>query len=488
MFSFPRPGLTRKDILFLTDKGGGILVWPGALAPQFPDAGIVFPDDPTRLEIEGAHCGKGLSMLNFHRLNELDRNRLLKKSKHFCMIPWVHMHFFPNGSAFPCCMADSSKPIGRYGEQDLAEIWNGEKYRAIRRNMLVDQPSPECSRCYLLEENTQIFTLRKMSNEAFAEHWEKVASTEADGTAGAVNMTYLDIRFSNLCNFRCHSCGPQLSSGWYEDQLALVGGGLDHSKVIRIEPSEKFWSEIEPLLNGVEQCYFAGGEPLLCEEHYRILDFWLDQGKVDPLITYTTNFSQIEFRGRSAFDYWKRFRRVRISASLDASGPRGEYLRKGTQWDRIIENRRRMLRECPDVYFEITPTISAFNVFHFPDFHLDWVTQGLLEVNAIRLNLLSFPPFMGIGILPDDLKRATIEKFRRVKIQLRDMARSMNKPFSQFESDYDSIIDLLEAQLASPPRDVAKLRADFRKRTSTIDRIRGERLSAVFPELGELLG
>lgn len=35
-----------------------------------------------------------------------------KVSKSFCIMPWTHLHTWPNGNVFPCCIADSAKPIG----------------------------------------------------------------------------------------------------------------------------------------------------------------------------------------------------------------------------------------------------------------------------------------------------------------------------------------------------------------------------------------
>ena len=33
-------------------------------------------------------------------------------SKTFCMIPWVHLHVWPEGNSYPCCFFDAEQPIG----------------------------------------------------------------------------------------------------------------------------------------------------------------------------------------------------------------------------------------------------------------------------------------------------------------------------------------------------------------------------------------
>ena len=154
----------------------------------------------------------------------------VKDNRHFCMMPWVHMHLWPAGFTYPCCMSDPNLPVGDTQTQTLQEIWNGPEMRELRLNMLQDKPSDACRRCYELEQNG-LGTLRQGSmTKVGPKHWDKVTSTEEDGSAGDVNMAYLDIRFSNLCNLKCRSCGPQFSSSWFEDHKQMYGK-LDHPKI-----------------------------------------------------------------------------------------------------------------------------------------------------------------------------------------------------------------------------------------------------------------
>ena len=92
------------------------------------------------------------------------------KDNVFCMLPWVHMHLWPSGTTYPCCLADPNLPVGDTQDQTLQEIWNGDQMRQLRLNMLSGNKSPECRRCYELEENN-MHTLRLSSNENFKNHW-----------------------------------------------------------------------------------------------------------------------------------------------------------------------------------------------------------------------------------------------------------------------------------------------------------------------------
>ena len=397
-------------------------------------------------------------------------SKQLKNSKHFCMMPWTHMHLWPAGTTYPCCMSDPEFPIGNTQEQSVQEIWNGKELRNIRMNMLQDKPSKECRRCYELEENG-MSTLRTGSIGNYAHHWDKVEATSDDGSAGDVNMAYMDIRFSNLCNLKCRSCGPQFSSSWFEDHKSIYGK-LDHPKILQVrDEMRSFLDELDPLLESVERVYWAGGEPLITKEHYNILDKWIAMGKRDVSMDYTTNFTQMYYKKKTAFDYWNKFENVRVAASLDANHARGEYLRKNMVWSEVVQNRRTMIEQCPHVYFELTPTVSVYNVLNLPDFHKEWIEEGLLEPKNIRINILLDPTYMRLSILPPWIKSKVVERYQEHIAYLKQF-----EDIAGVISDYESILNFMEKDRT----DEIKM---FKFKTQRIDTLRQENLLDVFPEL-----
>jgi len=388
-------------------------------------------------------------------------------------MPWVHMHMWPAGYTYPCCMADPDLPIGNTQNQSLQDIWNGPEMRELRMNMLQDKKSDICRRCYELEDSG-VWTLRKSANENFKNHKVKVEETSDDGSAGNVNLAYMDIRFSNLCNLKCRSCGPQFSSSWFEDHKQLYGK-LNHEKILKVRDDMlNFMDELEPLLDSVERVYWAGGEPLIVEEHYRILDKWIEMGKHDVVMDYTTNFTQMRFKKKSIFEYWNAFDDVRVAASLDANHARGEYLRKNMDWAQVVQNRRDMIEQCPHVYFEITPTVSAYNVLNLPDFHKEWIEEGLLQPRAVRINILLDPSYMRLQILKPHMKDAVRKRY--------DEHIDYLKQFDDVDSvinDYKNVLNFLD----NDRTDEIEM---FKFKTNRIDRLRDENVFNVFPELEDL--
>lgn len=370
-----------------------------------------------------------------------------------------------------------SLPVGHLKDHKLEEIWNGEEMRKLRQRMLADEPSPQCTRCYELE-GVGFSSQRLRSNEKFAHHKKFAATTEPDGRVAKFQLPFFDIRFSNVCNFRCRSCGPRLSSSWFNDAKAYWNkDDLPRLQHATADP-EDLWRQIDPLIEAVEEIYFAGGEPLLMDEHYRILDRLIELKRFDVRLRYNTNFSESTFKGRDVYEIWSRFGDVHVGASLDGPGARGEYIRKGQKWNRIVENRQRMMKVCPNVKFRISSTLSLMNVFLLPDFYREWVEAGYIAPSDFAINMLTYPTHLRAQLLPQPLKKkAQLLYSWHAETCLKDFgdkARTVAR-------DFNAVIRFLEEQ------DLSHKLGDFVSFTQKLDLIRDERFTDVFPELAELM-
>jgi len=336
--------------------------------------------------------------------------------------------------------------------------------------MLTEQPSAACARCYE-QEQAGFFSGRKSANKHHGHHIKKLDTNPFE-------LTYWDIRFSNLCNLKCRSCGHIFSSQWYQDQAKLAGPEWKaQNKVLNYAGRTEIdmWEQLEPHLDYVEQIYFAGGEPLLMEEHYRILDELVRRGRFDVRLIYNTNFTHTDLKGQSVFKYWKKFDSVAVGASLDAAGARGEYIRKGTDWATVVKNRQEMLAVCPEVDFYISPTLSIMNAWHLPDFHREWVEAGLIRAQDLNVNILQDPPHYRIDIAPAAYKAQLEAKYQDHIAWLADRD-SLQRATVGFES----AIAFMNAT------DNSALIPKFWSKTHELDSIRNEVCLTVLPELQSL--
>jgi sulfatase maturation enzyme AslB (radical SAM superfamily) len=235
------------------------------------------------------------------------------------------------------------------------------------------------------------------------------------------------------------------------------------------------WQQLEPHLDYVEQIYFAGGEPLLMEEHYRILEELVRRKRFDVRLIYNTNFTHTELKGKSVFEYWKQFDSVAVGASLDDSGSRAEYIRKGTDWSVVENNRREMLAVCPRVDFYISPTLSIMNAWHLPDFHRDWTERGLIRAQDLNLNILQDPLHYRIDIAPAEYKEELSTRYLNHILWLHDQ-----DPLGRATQGFESAITFMNAT------DNTHLIDTFWRKTHELDNIRKENIMDIIPELAAL--
>jgi hypothetical protein len=420
----------------------------------------------------------------------MDKETILKDNDAFCILPWITMHIWPNGNTMPCCLADSDNVFGNAKENTISELINTDKFKELRKGMLNGEKLPACRRCYELETSTNIWTLRKNSNQWFADkHFDLVEKTNEDGSVDDFRMAYFDLRFSNICNMKCRSCGPELSSQHAKEFKELYGEHElarmlknDGKIVVNVAHQPGFWEDLQKYLPDVEEAYWAGGEPLITDEHYRILDLWVEQGKRDVRLRYTTNFSNFNYKRKSVLDYWKDFDDIQVSASLDANGLRAEYMRSGTDWYQIERNREQMIEQVPHVHFELTPTISLYNVWNFPDFHMDWVDRGLVSIENCRLNMLTFPEEMRINHAPEEYKIELRSKYLDYKSwafdKIKDRVDAEPNLMYDVIGKIDTVIRFLNTGNPNPP-----MLKKFFKQGHKLDQFRREDFWQVFPEM-----
>lgn len=409
-----------------------------------------------------------------------------KNSKTFCIYPWVHQYIGPPGDVKPCCVYHQDMQLGSLKENTLEEIWNNENTKKMRLDMLNGEKPKGCDICWR-REDIVYKTHRVDANEnLFKEDvYDLVNMTEEDGTLPVHQLKYIDARWNNLCNLKCRTCGPRFSTSWIEDHALLFDRTMEEVKAsgdgfqFSGKTEDQLLKEIWPHIPHLKQIYFAGGEPLMQIEHYKILEELIRIGhtgsKERPLvINYNTNFSQLKLGKHQALEYWKHFKNLKVNASLDGSHQRAEYWRKGTDWNTVVENRKRMKELCPGTEFKISYTLSWPNSYNLLTFHKEWVHFGLINANDISLNILETPPYFCIKFLPtwkkDKIKELYLDHIEWLKSYqgTERVIREFNDVIT-FMYSFDSGNDLTNKER-------------FVAIQSKLDKLRKENFWSVFPE------
>jgi len=114
----------------------------------------------------------------------------------------------------------------------------------------------------------------------------------------------------------------------------------------------------------VEEVYWVGGEPLMYEQHWRYMQRIIELGDGSKVYArYNTNLSRVEYRGINLYrDILPGLRDWQICASLDGTGPIGEYIRTGLDYNKWLENFRGAVaiqRHARQVRIDFTLTLPG---------------------------------------------------------------------------------------------------------------------------------
>jgi len=385
-------------------------------------------------------------------------------SKTFCILPWIHFYANPDGTVLPCCIGDHRLPLGNVQKNSIIEIWNSDQYKEMRLNMLSGNRCKECTSCYQ-SEDAGVNSFRQSVNKDYAEFFNFADETNSDGSLDTMKLKYLDIRWSNICNFKCRSCSSTYSSSWATEDnkqgqnksVFIFAGGNNN---------DLLYEQIKPYISEVKEIYFAGGEPLLMDKHYDILKHLIDIDNTDIKIRYNTNLSSLAFKNISVIDLWKKFSNVHLNVSLDSWGDRAEYIREGTEWKTIIDNINTVKTNCPHIHLGVSSVVSAFNVYTLPEFTDYLLDNQLFEASSISFYNLIHPNFYSFDIFDAETKTGIIKKL------------SERKYNNNTRSRINNVIRQLESSTTND-----ELRRQFKDQTDHYDTIRNKRFTDTFPEL-----
>lgn len=310
----------------------------------------------------------------------------MKKPATLCMAPWTHTYLSPQTERRMCCASrepaqnfmqyiDTAMGTGEYRPMTLEQHWNSDHMRSVRRRMMAGETLPECAVCNDKLLNTDVY--RSYFDHLFAsKYYEQIwATTDADGRTTMRPVSW-DYRFSNLCNFKCRTCGDMLSSAWESEQRQhdMIDWSNPKNNWMRPEVRKEisrfqdqqieaeFAEAVEQ--HRVEEIYWVGGEPLMYEQHWRYMQRIIELGDGPKVYArYNTNLSRVDYRGCNLFvDILGRIRDWQICASLDGTGPIGEYIRTGIQYDSWLANYRQAIasrRYSRQVRIDFTLTLPG---------------------------------------------------------------------------------------------------------------------------------
>ncbi len=393
-------------------------------------------------------------------------------SKTFCPLPWMHLHMHTNGDINPCCVSKES--VANINKESTKDALNNEKMKKLRYEMMNNIEPASCNYCFD-KEKLGYRSYRNWISEKYGNNIEKsLETTSADGTLNDFNISYIDFRFSNLCNFKCRSCKSEFSSALAIEEEKVFS--INHPAHLKAGETKKVaYEEFKKYYPTLKHIYFAGGEPLMQWEHWQILKDLTESGKSAEIeLTYSTNASLILSRNGEVFNYWKLFKSLSVCLSIDAIGKEAEYWRNGTSWKNIedtIIKLKEFKKNNSFFSYYIISTISWPNVSSWIKLIKHCLEHKYIDnPDGFTYSTVDSPEELSLHSLPEFKKQQVLKELEEFKTYLNSFFGD-DTGTKKIEFITNFIFN------KSTPEELKKY-----SKQMTLDKVRKESFFEVFPE------
>jgi len=446
---------------------------------------------------------------------QIVRFELNKVSQSFCLAKWqqVTLHL-QTGHTHSCHHPTTHKiPLTDLVSNPSA-LHNTSFKKLQRKKMLEGERPSECDYCWRVEDSAEnvLSDRTYKSSESWAwPYLDKVKSLPWDHD---VIPSYLEVSFSNVCNFKCSYCSPQVSSKWMEE-IERYGPYPTSSKFGNIQwlkdtdampiPHKEenpyvdaFWKWWPEIYSKLQQFRITGGEPLMSKDTFKVLDFVIDQPNPSLILSINSNMCVPDILLDKFIEKIKiivnekKVKQFSIFTSCDTYGAQAEYIRDGLDYQKWLSNIRRVLTEVPGCTFTVMSTYNALSIFSYDKFIQDvlsikkeFVTNDS-KYSPILLDTpyLRWPAHQSIFILPEHM----LMNIKHQSALMSANLESIDNPFMgffQFEVDkFDRIYDTALASITTT--ETTTEQKDFVLFVDEHDRRRGTNFLNTFPEMSEL--
>ena len=438
-----------------------------------------------------------------------------------CVKPFMQSAITSNGMFRVCCecvFGKSTHPDLQFGKlrkesgeyytaqnSSIADTRNAPLLKEIRASMLRGEQHPECRQCWETEK-LGVDSLRTYMNREYFDDLEKMKqNTQADGTINIaeIPVKYYDIRLGNKCNQKCRMCGPGDSSLWlddwvkmghktigfYDEHYEIKKDGERYSSEIGDWDKQPFVDDLKANMKDIDRIYMTGGEPTVIKEYWEILQYAIDNDFAKNInLEYNSNMFIIP---TNAWEIWSKFKRVRMTMSIDGLHDVQDYIRFPSKWHIIERNIKKfyeLTKKYPNISATIAPTITIFNVMQMPDI-VKWYTNNNFETfdATMALHICHGPKFLTMQNYPKARKQLVVDKYHEMfEWTTKNCSIALREHLIK---KYQSVIDFLladdiENQLLGWDNTVTH-KEEFLKHTEKLDIIRNQSLQKSIPDLYE---
>ena len=402
----------------------------------------------------------------------------------FCILKWHYLELsLAEGLKHSCYHCPQHKiPL-------KSDLHNTPTTKEVRQQMLDGLKPAEDNYCYDIEKTGNYSDRQYLAVQFIKEDPNIIAKTAALEPDEEVYPKYLTVSFTNRCQMSCIYCGAGKSSTWkkeideYGPYPLNVKDNYDkympRNDIMKVEDNpyvDKFWKWLPDAYPHLQTIRLTGGEPLLDENTFKLLQYVKDNPK-ELSFEISTNLMVTDRRVSNYINLVKGLPGQKCYVSVDTWGEQAEWIRTGLKIEQFEHNLHRVLGNGIKVGIMCT-----FNLLSIPNFE-EWVFK-MAELKQQYPGLLT----VDVPQMVEPLHLTTRIADKKL-INMLDKAYKSMLTYSHLFEDYEiskfkRTIAWTKANLMKG-EELERNRKDFVKFANEKDRRRGTNFLETFPELKE---
>lgn len=369
-------------------------------------------------------------MTELENIDEIIPHTNAEVSKTFCMAKWHHTTIYLQTGETHSCYHPAPHPISLEELENNPSALHNTNAKKHERELMMKGKKPEgCAYCWNIEAMGKDYVSDRHIKTASIYNPQRLEEIKQGGASYNVNPEYIELSFSNECNFKCGYCHPKASSRYWKeiDTHGPYSQSTDHRQDIdwfKIYQKEeenpyirawwRWWPEVSQTLNILR---LTGGEPLMHKSTWELFDKLEADPKPHIQIEINSNMGvkpKLVEKLVERVNYLVSIRAIKnfkLYTSIDTWGKRAEYARHGLDielWERNLDYY--LTHTDMPVTFMIT-----FNIFGVTSFTSllekirEWRSKYNHTQNAVQWQRIRFdtphlkePTIYDMNILPKE--------------------------------------------------------------------------------------
>ena len=442
--------------------------------------------------------------------------------KGMCLAKWTQVTLqLQTGHNHSCHHPGTHKINLNEIKRNPSALHNTQFKKLRRREMLTGKRPAECDYCWNVEDNSDRFSDRVFkSTESWSKpHFDEIVNAD---WREDFNPRYVEVAFSNACNFKCSYCAPAFSTTWMNeikqhgaypttDEFNSLKYNIQENKmpIPRRDPNpyvDAFWKWWPDLYRDLHTFRITGGEPLLSKDTWKVLDYIIDEPNPNKELSLAIN-SNLGVTDNLINDFIEKLKRIEdedrvkelvIFTSVDTWGPQADYIRNGLEFNRFWDNMNKVLSSLDRAVVTIMSTYNALSVPNYRpllhnvyDLKQQYFSEDRYWSSAVFLDssYLRHPTHQTVQVLPDVWNKEILKQAQLVDYySVLWGAEYQNKIAGYSDVEIQKIKRIYDWKIAKwegKDEQVLQQRYNFGKFFQEHDKRRGTDFCKVFPELAD---